>query len=155
MLPELTEVRVDCEAVVKGLRNPNSKRLKVSKERRVWLKIQALLGERPLQVVKVPEHRKPPDRHSPSWIDWKGNNEADLMVKSVFPQHPGVLEVARANASIGATIQRLAKWVAWQAGRMAQEDRQDYQWPEHWKKDNSDDRRTQGLSQEFHSQSQT
>eukprot|EP00971_Amphidinium_carterae_P097841 1936043-Amphidinium_carterae.1 len=52
MLPELTEVRVDCEAVVKGLRNPHSKRLQVSKEKRVWLEIQAMLGQRTLQVVK-------------------------------------------------------------------------------------------------------
>eukprot|EP00971_Amphidinium_carterae_P014387 284262-Amphidinium_carterae.1 len=141
MLPGLTEVRVDCEAVVKELRNPDSKRLRASKERRVWLEIQSMLGERHLQVVKVPAHQKQPDRHSPSWIDWKGNNEADIMVESVFPQHPEVLEVARSNAHVGATLQRLATWIAWQA------DRQDYQWPEQWKKNRSDDRCLLHLSQ--------
>eukprot|EP00971_Amphidinium_carterae_P014135 278634-Amphidinium_carterae.1 len=69
------------------------------------------------------------------------------MVKSVFSQHPAVLETARANAHVGATVQRLARWIAWQASRMAQGDRQDYQWPEHWKKDKSDDRLDPGLSQ--------
>eukprot|EP00971_Amphidinium_carterae_P254434 5051217-Amphidinium_carterae.1 len=147
MLPGLQEVRVDCEAVVKGLRNPDSKRLKVSKERRVWLEIRALLGERHLNVVKVQAHQQQPDRHSPSWIDWKGNHEAELMVKSVFPQHPLVVEAARTNANTGAMVQRLAKWIAWQAARMAQEDRQDYQWPDHWKNSASDDRFELHLSQ--------
>eukprot|EP00971_Amphidinium_carterae_P337882 6474941-Amphidinium_carterae.1 len=110
MLPGLQEVRVDCEAVVKGLRNPDSKRLKASKERRVWLEIQALLGGRRLNVVKVPAHQQ-------------------------------------MNANTGAMVHRLAKWIAWQAARMAQDDRQDYQWPEHWKKKISDDRCDLHLSQ--------
>eukprot|EP00971_Amphidinium_carterae_P254839 5058856-Amphidinium_carterae.1 len=134
MIPELSEVRVDCEAVVKGLHNPDSKRLRASKERRVWLAIRTLLAGRQLNVVKVPAHQKQPDKNSPSWLDWKGNHEADLMWLGPTPA-----EVLRSSA--------WPSGLPGQAAQMAQEDRQDYQWPEHWKKNKSDDRRQLVLSQ--------